>query len=159
MTLNLVSHGPINYIPVLVQIMAWRRPGDKPLSEPMMVSLPTHICVTRPQWVNKIAPIQEHLTQRMWIPSLRTILILLAWQSEKEFNIWITNMGFENTLKRINEITPAVILLRHPESVWLTKSTAWDCVWIIVSVKKMQYKASIQFCGLWQTWNQKKSLW
>ena len=32
--------------------MAWRRPGDKPLSEPMMVSLPTHICVTRPQWVD-----------------------------------------------------------------------------------------------------------
>ena len=24
--------------------MAWRRPGDKPLSEPMMVSLLTHIC-------------------------------------------------------------------------------------------------------------------
>ena len=32
--------------------MAWRRSGDKPLSEPMMVSLLTHICVTRPQWVN-----------------------------------------------------------------------------------------------------------
>ena len=31
--------------------MAWRQPGDKPLSEPMMVRLPTHICVTRPQWV------------------------------------------------------------------------------------------------------------
>ena len=27
--------------------MAWCRPGDKPLSEPMMVTLPTHICVTR----------------------------------------------------------------------------------------------------------------
>ena len=39
-------------IPALVQIMAWRRPGDKPLSEPMMVSLLMHICVTRPQWVN-----------------------------------------------------------------------------------------------------------
>ena len=37
----------INNIPVLVQIMAWRRPGDKPLSEPMMISLLTHICVTR----------------------------------------------------------------------------------------------------------------
>ena len=37
----------------LVQIMAWRRSGDKPLSETMMVSLTTHICVTRPQWVNK----------------------------------------------------------------------------------------------------------
>ena len=42
----------MNNIPALVQIMAWRRPGDKPLSEPMMVSLLTHICVTRPQWVN-----------------------------------------------------------------------------------------------------------
>ena len=26
--------------------MAWRRPGDKPLSEPMMIILLTHICVT-----------------------------------------------------------------------------------------------------------------
>ena len=41
--------GPINNIPALVQTMAWRRPDDKPLSEPMMVRLPTHICVTRPQ--------------------------------------------------------------------------------------------------------------
>ena len=32
--------------------MAWRRPGDKPLPEPMVVSWPTYICVTRPQWVN-----------------------------------------------------------------------------------------------------------
>ena len=40
-----------NNIPALVQIMVWCRPGNKPLSEPMMVSFPTHICVTRPQWV------------------------------------------------------------------------------------------------------------
>ena len=46
-----VSRGPINKIPALVQIMAWRRPGDKPLSEPMLVFVPTHICVTGPQWV------------------------------------------------------------------------------------------------------------
>ena len=52
-SLKFVPMGPIDNIPALVQIMAWRRPGDKPLSEPMMVSLPTHICVTRPQWVNK----------------------------------------------------------------------------------------------------------
>ena len=43
---------PMNNISALVQIMAWRRPGDKPLSEPMMVSVLPHICVTRPQWVN-----------------------------------------------------------------------------------------------------------
>ena len=52
-SLKFVPKGPINNIPALVQIMARRRPGDKPLSEPMMVNLPTHICVTRPQWVKK----------------------------------------------------------------------------------------------------------
>ena len=41
-----------NKFPALVQIMACRQPGDKPLSEPMMESLLMHICVTRPQWVN-----------------------------------------------------------------------------------------------------------
>ena len=50
-SLKFVLNGPINNIPALVQIMAWRRPGDKPLSEPMIVRLPTHICVTRPPWV------------------------------------------------------------------------------------------------------------
>ena len=50
-SLKFVPKGSINNIPALVQIMAWRRPGDKPLSEPMMVNLPTHKCVTRPQWV------------------------------------------------------------------------------------------------------------
>ena len=50
-SLNFVPKGPINNIPVLVQIMAWRRPGDKPLSEAMMVNLPMHICITQPQWV------------------------------------------------------------------------------------------------------------
>ena len=60
-SLKFVPRGPINNIPTLVQVMAWRRPGDKPLSEPMMVSLPTHICVIRPQWVNRTV-----LSQRTW---------------------------------------------------------------------------------------------
>ena len=50
-SLKFDPEGPINKIPALVQIMAWRRPGDKPLSEPMMVRLLTHIYVIRPQWV------------------------------------------------------------------------------------------------------------
>ena len=52
-SLKFIPDVRINNIPALVQIMAWRRPGDKPLSEPMMVRLLTHICVTRPQWVNQ----------------------------------------------------------------------------------------------------------
>ena len=48
-SLKFVPNGPINNIPALVQVMVWRRPGDNPLSEPTMVNLLTHICVTRPQ--------------------------------------------------------------------------------------------------------------
>ena len=51
-SLKFVPKVRINNILALVQIMAWRRPGDKPLCEPMLVSLLTHICVSRPQWVN-----------------------------------------------------------------------------------------------------------
>ena len=38
-----VPNGPINNTPALLQIMAWHRPGDKPLSQPMMFSLPAMI--------------------------------------------------------------------------------------------------------------------
>ena len=49
--LKSVPTGLIDNISALVLIMAWRRPGDKPLSEPMLVKSLTHICITGPQWV------------------------------------------------------------------------------------------------------------
>ena len=63
-SLKFVPKGPIINISALVQIMAWRRAGDKALSEPMMVSLLTHICVTRPQWV------KGYRIQHEWIIAL-----------------------------------------------------------------------------------------
>ena len=50
-SLKFVPKSPIDNIPALFRIMAWRRPGNMSLSEPMMASLLMHICVTRPQWV------------------------------------------------------------------------------------------------------------
>ena len=52
--------GPIKNIQVLIPIMTWSWPGDKPLSEPMMVSLLMHIHVTRLQWVNAQCPMKFH---------------------------------------------------------------------------------------------------
>ena len=46
-SLKFVPHDPINNILALVQIMAWRRLGDKPLFESIVDRLPT-----RSQWVN-----------------------------------------------------------------------------------------------------------
>ena len=48
-SLKFVPKGLIDDIAALVHIMAWHRPGDKPLSEPVMVSLLTHIYATQPQ--------------------------------------------------------------------------------------------------------------
>ena len=76
--MKFVPKDPINNILALVQIMAWGRPGDKPLSESMMVSLPTHICVTRPQWVN-------------WILGNK-----LQWNFNRNSNIFVQEIAFEN---------------------------------------------------------------
>ena len=67
-SLKFLPRGAINNIPALVQIMAWRRSGDKPLSEPMMVGLLMHICVTRPQWVNEILiKRQTFFVKKIWL--------------------------------------------------------------------------------------------
>ena len=73
----------INNIPALVQIMAWRQLGDKPLSEPMMVSLLTHICVTWPQCVNKLRP-------KKWMADILQIMFSngFSWKTMSE--IWLT---------------------------------------------------------------------
>ena len=73
-SLKFVPKGPINNIPALVQIMAWRHSGDKPLSEPMVVSLPTHICVTRPQWVNKY--VQQN-SDNQWALTLCLMFLII----------------------------------------------------------------------------------
>ena len=78
--LKFVPKGPINKIPALVQIIAWRRSGDKPLSEPMMVSSLTHICVTRPQWVNSLAPGRFDWNPRLlFYVIFKLILVFDGW--------------------------------------------------------------------------------
>ena len=79
-SLKFVPEGLINNIPALVQIMAWRRPGDKPLSEPMMVWSPTHICVTRPQWVKGQFWLKSEFF-RMESDLLENHVLFLSWSS------------------------------------------------------------------------------
>ena len=57
-SLKIFPKGTIHNMPVLVWIMAWRRSGEKPLSDPMMISLLTHIYVAQPQWVNAVLAIK-----------------------------------------------------------------------------------------------------
>ena len=60
-SLTIVPEGPINDIPALVQAKAWDRPGDKPLSELMMLILLTHI------W-NSETTLEDMEKRTAWIP-------------------------------------------------------------------------------------------
>ena len=88
-SLKFVPKGLINNIISLVQIMVWRRPGDKPLSGPMIVSLPTHICVARPQWdtvdcVQCGCPQKVNCTPLIALPSGRVTCVNLQRVSVDE---------------------------------------------------------------------------
>ena len=73
-SLRFVSKGRINNIPALVQIMAWRQSGDKPLSEATLVSLLTQICITRPQWVK----LNQLLNNNQVVSDFRSINIYVT---------------------------------------------------------------------------------
>ena len=74
-SLKFVATGRINNIPALVQIMAWRREGDKPLSEPMILSLLTQMFVARHQWVeNKM----DKASTNIHLVSTKCV-ILMTW--------------------------------------------------------------------------------
>ena len=87
-SLKFVPKVLINNIPALVEIMGWRRSGDKPLSEPMMVISPTHICVTRPQSVNNAVQTHEICPWLGFVCSMNIIMCcgLTHW-SMGELNI------------------------------------------------------------------------
>ena len=69
----------INNIPALGLLLSWGRPGDKPLSEPIMVRLPMHICVTRP----------NELTCINWYQSM----FLLHLTHLKKYDPWVKFSG------------------------------------------------------------------
>ena len=91
-SLKFVPKGPINNNPALVQIMAWRRPGDKPLSEPVMVRLLTHIGVTRPQWVKACNCHQISMLETHYFPYMTS-----EFDYVKATAMWRFLIGFLNS--------------------------------------------------------------
>ena len=71
-SLKFVPKIRINNIAALVQMIVWCRPGDKPLSEPMVVSSLRHICVTRPHCI------KSQVGHGSWCP------LRLGWPTAKQ---------------------------------------------------------------------------
>ena len=89
-SLKFVPLGPINNIPAWVQIMAWRRPRDKPLSEQMLVRSLTHICVIRPQWVKSMA--WNNINTLIFWGLLWKQFFIGVWCIHKHIQIWISKL-------------------------------------------------------------------
>ena len=75
---RLVFHWSVYLRVQLTIFQLWFRewPGDKPFSEPIMVSLLTHICVTRPQWV------KWPIYKLVWRIDIFSCEITLGWLSQ-----------------------------------------------------------------------------
>ena len=95
-SLKFVPRGPISNIQAFVQLIAWRRPGDKPLSEPIVVRSLTHICITRPQWVYGTRELQvfdciinvQYISQDILTVLLGFVLLWSCHNSWRLLNIW-----------------------------------------------------------------------
>ena len=112
-SLKFVPRVRINNIPALVQIMAWGWPGDKPLSEPMVVSLLTHICVTRPQWVKSYDLVYlEYSWINNWV---KVIFYFLEWRIQINSSQTRSGMAF-------GELELLIATSMHPDNIWLFHS-------------------------------------
>ena len=121
-SLKFVSKGQINNISSLIQIMAWRRPGNKPLSEAMMVSLLMHLWVARPQWVKVMKSvgnkahtyIQSHwMIQANWGRNKMTTSFGMAYVCE------LICLFSINLKRNVVLIIPRISILIHLSRSWL----------------------------------------
>ena len=80
-SLKFVPNDLINNIPALVEIMAWRRPGDKPLPQLMVIRL------SRPQWVNEL--IGRLFSVFRHVYKLYALLVLYnTYHSNRNITVW-----------------------------------------------------------------------
>ena len=126
--LKFVPKGPINNSPSLVQMMAWRRPGDKPLSKPMIGSLLTHICVTRPQWV------KIHRTTLPCVGKTHAII------RNTNCDLWMNVFGIIEQSQEPHNAPAPYPIIQHPEQ----KCEHFRPEWCIV-----RYGAGV----LWDSWD------
>ena len=99
--LKFVPKCPFDNIPRLVRVIAQRR-GDKLLSKPIMFSVPTHICVTRPQWVKPVD--KESMFQNIYVYNFQRCYGLKLCQ----MLFWLAQESYKRAISLINRASPSV---------------------------------------------------
>ena len=85
--------------------MAWRRLGDKPLSESKVVSLLTQICVIRPRWVKENHSSGGHQSQGL------IYLSVYHGQPSSQMTLTMDNHG-RNSIQLSTSITDIAFIQR-----------------------------------------------
>ena len=142
--------GQIYNIPALVETMAWRPTGDKPLSEPMIIILLTHVCITRPQWLKTANMVSEITFQTRCIWSISSThpssislgkvcfsgyFVLLPWKPSNNTMWHFTYVSIHNPCfkSRPNNILAAMCLPSPLLTHWgrdkmdaISQTTIWN---------------------------------
>ena len=114
----------------LVQIIAWGRWGDKPLFEPMMVSLLMHICITRHQWC-----CQRKCAQYILKPQLFLQMIKHHYMPRLSMKVSSSHLGFMavkfirryvNTIHEVNPLSHSRAIPWHWHSDLKFLRALWD---------------------------------
>ena len=141
-SLKFVPKGPINNIPALVQIMAWRRTGDKPLSEPMMTQFNgaymRHSASMSQGYLNR-TEVGRQLPQCQWSKPE-------AWMDFRGANLFFC-WGNQNNVQQLScKMTEAINPI---QSVLTTlNESCWYIVYIMhgkTSILQRDYK----YCWWW----------
>ena len=123
----------INNIPALVQIMACRRPGDKPFSEPIMVSLLTHIYVTQPQWVNRSTWVIEFICLYPGLSHWTPTPPHPSTTPTRTPNPYLNSVS--------NNLTKRESLICVTQRQWKTHRTTYINVYVIIHIlREMKYQ-------------------
>ena len=126
-SLKFVPKAPINNILTLVQVVAWCWPGDKPLSEPMLVSLLMHICGTLPQWVNSLS-LSEARWQRLGsciYLYFKCVIFICIWSQECICNGLLY-------LVYLKTVFPIQCLICHDFADIALKGLIIDACWVLI---------------------------
>ena len=134
-SLKFVPNCPIDNIPALVQIMAWCWPGDKPLSEPMLVMF--YWCIYVSHSFNELAHVfivrragllwsQQDFEWRWSVPLFKCLTVLEFSFILFDLCLLITFFNF------IMNYIPIV-------TFWIF---TYHKIWIL----------SIMFCSIWSYW-------
>ena len=131
--------------------MAWDRPGGRPLSEPMMIRLLTHICVTRPQRIN-ISPRWLAISPNCIIIA-PTRFISLLW---KKWNIFLWHLLrasvaqpvirndkiFSTNMNKIEHLRYSYWHILLKIRVWMSHFTQWYSVILCTHAHQVEFSSA-----------------